>query len=72
MPTDHQHVLCTWHQADKETLLAAADAAVAARKDWEARPLSDRQSVYETAVAVHMRFYTLYLIVHTHNTLADT
>ena len=39
MPTEHGHAVCTFHEADTETMLAAADAAVAARKEWADMPI---------------------------------
>ena len=39
MPTRHQHKLCSFHTADEDTFLAAASAAMDARKDWAEMPL---------------------------------
>ena len=39
MPTEHGHAVCTFHEADRETMLAAAEAAKAAQKDWAAMPI---------------------------------
>ena len=36
MPHDHGHVLARFHQAGEAELARAADAARAARRDWEA------------------------------------
>eukprot|EP00992_Anisonema_acinus_P003173 TRINITY_DN12511_c0_g1_i1.p1 TRINITY_DN12511_c0_g1~~TRINITY_DN12511_c0_g1_i1.p1 ORF type:complete len:562 (+),score=91.98 TRINITY_DN12511_c0_g1_i1:42-1727(+) len=46
MPTNHSHVLCTYHDADSETLLQAADAALEAKKTWEDFPFVDRAAIF--------------------------
>jgi len=44
--SDHQHVLCTYHQATKEVLSEAASNAIASKKAWESLPSEDRLSVF--------------------------
>eukprot|EP01111_Echinosteliopsis_oligospora_P003226 TRINITY_DN1516_c0_g1_i1.p1 TRINITY_DN1516_c0_g1~~TRINITY_DN1516_c0_g1_i1.p1 ORF type:complete len:546 (-),score=182.64 TRINITY_DN1516_c0_g1_i1:53-1690(-) len=44
--SDHQHVLCTYHQATKEVLTEAATSALAAKQAWESLPCEDRLSVF--------------------------
>ena len=46
MPHDHGHVLGTWHQGDAEAVAAAAKAAKAAEKDWQATPWEHRAAIF--------------------------
>ena len=46
MPHDHTHVLADWHKARKEDVLAAIDAAAAARREWASWPWEDRLAVF--------------------------
>ena len=45
MPHDHAHTLGSFHLATPEIVTRAADAAVAAHKDWSQWPLADRAAV---------------------------
>jgi len=45
MPHDHAHVLGTFHQGDGAAVEAAAKAAKAAEKDWQAMPWEHRASI---------------------------
>ena len=46
MPHDHCHVLADWHKARREDVLAAIDAAAAARREWASWPWEDRLAVF--------------------------
>lgn len=46
MPSNHKHVLCKFHQANKEILQKAIDAAMAAKPVWEAMPWEDRAAIF--------------------------
>jgi 1-pyrroline-5-carboxylate dehydrogenase len=46
MPHDHKHVLATFHQGDAAAVDAAAKAAKAAEKDWQAMPWEHRASIF--------------------------
>jgi 1-pyrroline-5-carboxylate dehydrogenase len=45
MPHDHQHVVATYHQATEKDVLAAVDAAAAARAEWSGWAFEDRAAV---------------------------
>ena len=45
MPTEHGHVLATYHQCTAKEVKAAVDAALSARKEWAATPWEDRASI---------------------------
>ena len=45
-PHDHQHVLATFHEAGEAEVRLAIDAALAAKKDWEATPWEDRAAIF--------------------------
>ncbi len=45
-PHDHQHVLATYHEAGEAEVRMAIDAALAAKKDWEAMPWEDRAAIF--------------------------
>ncbi|MFO1077588.1 MAG: L-glutamate gamma-semialdehyde dehydrogenase [Planctomycetota bacterium] len=46
MPHDHRHVLGTFHQGDAGSVAAAAKAAKAAEKDWQAMPWEHRAAIF--------------------------
>ena len=46
MPHDHGHVLGTYHKAGADEVRQAADAATAARHDWEQLPWEERAAVF--------------------------
>jgi 1-pyrroline-5-carboxylate dehydrogenase len=46
MPHDHGHVLARFHQAGEAELARAADAARAARRDWEAMRWEARAAIF--------------------------
>ena len=46
MPHAHRHVLGEYHQAGAAHVAAAVDAALAAHRDWSARPFADRAAVF--------------------------
>ncbi|PID29223.1 MAG: 1-pyrroline-5-carboxylate dehydrogenase [Candidatus Cloacimonadota bacterium] len=45
MPTEHGHVLATYHQAGEKEILMAIDAAMEAKKEWAKLPVEDRASI---------------------------
>lgn len=45
-PHDHQHVLATYHEAGEAEVRLAIEAALAAKKDWEATPWQDRAAIF--------------------------
>ncbi len=45
MPTDHGHVLATYHKASAEHVQMAIDAALEARKSWSEMPWVERASI---------------------------
>ena len=45
MPTDHQHVLATYHQCTEKEVRMAIDAAMEARKTWSNLPWEERCSI---------------------------
>jgi len=46
IPSDHKHVLCTFHQANAETLQQAVANALEAKKKWEEVPFEDRAAIF--------------------------
>jgi len=46
MPTDHKHVLCTFHQANEQTLKEAVQAALAAKRKWEEMSFESRAAIF--------------------------
>jgi len=46
MPTDHGHVVSTFHQATPELVDKAIQGALQAKVEWEALPFEDRASVF--------------------------
>jgi 1-pyrroline-5-carboxylate dehydrogenase len=46
MPTDHQHKLCTYHNATPEVIQEAIENALEAKRDWERWPFEERATVY--------------------------
>ncbi len=46
MPHDHRHVLADWHQAGREQVGKAIQAAAAARREWANWSFEDRASVF--------------------------
>jgi 1-pyrroline-5-carboxylate dehydrogenase len=45
-PHDHQHTLAWYHEAGEVEVRQAIDAALAAKKDWEATPWEDRAAIF--------------------------
>ncbi|MDO4726590.1 MAG: L-glutamate gamma-semialdehyde dehydrogenase [Porphyromonadaceae bacterium] len=45
MPTEHKHVLATYHQCTEKEVKMAIDAALKARKAWADMPWEDRASI---------------------------
>ncbi len=45
-PHDHQHVLARYHEAGEAEVRMAIDAAMAAKKAWEATPWEDRAAIF--------------------------
>lgn len=46
IPSDHARHLCTYHEADKATVDAAIEGALAAKADWETMPWNDRAAIF--------------------------
>ncbi|KAE9407134.1 delta-1-pyrroline-5-carboxylate dehydrogenase [Gymnopus androsaceus JB14] len=46
IPHDHAKHLCTYHEADPETVENAINGALAAKAEWEAMPWNDRAAIF--------------------------
>ncbi|KAJ3753065.1 delta-1-pyrroline-5-carboxylate dehydrogenase [Lentinula raphanica] len=46
IPHDHANHLCTYHEADPETVENAINGALAAKAEWEAMPWNDRAAIF--------------------------
>ncbi|KAJ3862375.1 delta-1-pyrroline-5-carboxylate dehydrogenase [Lentinula novae-zelandiae] len=46
IPHDHARHLCTYHEADPETVENAINGALAARAEWESMPWNDRAAIF--------------------------
>jgi 1-pyrroline-5-carboxylate dehydrogenase len=46
MPHDHQHVLADWHQARRQDIEHAVDAAAEAHREWSTWSLPERSAVF--------------------------
>jgi 1-pyrroline-5-carboxylate dehydrogenase len=46
MPHEHGHVLADWHQASREQVTRAIDAAARAHREWAGWPWEDRAAVF--------------------------
>ena len=57
MPTEHGHVLATYHQCTAKEVKAAVDAALSARKEWAATPWEDRASIILRAAELFAHKY---------------
>lgn len=51
-PHDHQHVLATFHEAGEAEVRMAIDAALAAKKQWEATPWEDRAAIFHKVASL--------------------
>jgi 1-pyrroline-5-carboxylate dehydrogenase len=51
-PHDHQHVLAHYHEAGEAEVRLAIDAALAAKKDWEATPWEDRAAIFHKVASL--------------------
>jgi 1-pyrroline-5-carboxylate dehydrogenase len=51
-PHDHQHVLATYHEAGEAEVRMAIDAAMAAKKQWEATPWEDRAAIFHKVASL--------------------
>jgi 1-pyrroline-5-carboxylate dehydrogenase len=51
-PHDHQHVLARYHEAGEAEVRLAIDAAMAAKKDWEATPWEDRAAIFHKVASL--------------------
>ena len=49
MPSDQDHVVCRFHQADAKTMEASAKAAMDAKHDWERLPVEARLQIFRKA-----------------------
>lgn len=46
MPSDHKHVIATYHEADEKVTEAAIQAALKAKDQWEATPFESRCAIF--------------------------
>ncbi|KAG7089848.1 hypothetical protein E1B28_011492 [Marasmius oreades] len=46
MPHDHANHLCTYHEADPQTVASAIDGALAAKEEWQSLPWNDRAAIF--------------------------
>lgn len=46
LPHDHANVLCTYQEADRNTISKAIDGALAAKAEWECMPWNDRAAIF--------------------------
>jgi len=46
IPSDHKHVLCTFHQANEQVLKEAIQVSLDAKKLWDALPFADRAAIF--------------------------
>ncbi|WP_243287069.1 L-glutamate gamma-semialdehyde dehydrogenase [Geothrix terrae] len=51
-PHDHQHVLARYHEAGEAEVRLAIDAAMKAKKDWEATPWEDRAAIFHKVASL--------------------
>ncbi|WP_243302942.1 L-glutamate gamma-semialdehyde dehydrogenase [Geothrix oryzisoli] len=51
-PHDHQHVLARYHEAGEAEVRLAIDAAMAAKKAWEATPWEDRAAIFHKVASL--------------------
>lgn len=51
-PHDHQHVLARYHEAGEAEVRLAIDAAMAAKKQWEATPWEDRAAIFHKVASL--------------------
>ncbi len=49
MPTDHNHVLATYHKATEQEVAHAIDAAMTAKKEWLSMPWTERAAIMAKA-----------------------
>lgn len=57
MPSDHQHVLATFHMATKDEVILAINAALEAKCEWMTLPWIDRASVMVKAAELISKKY---------------
>ena len=48
-PSDHQHTLCTYYNADEDSIKSAIKASMDAKPMWESMPLEDRLAIFTKA-----------------------
>jgi len=46
MPHDHANNICTYHEADPDTVAKAIDGALAAKAEWESIPWNDKAAIF--------------------------
>ncbi|HKK43867.1 MAG TPA: aldehyde dehydrogenase family protein, partial [Bacteroidales bacterium] len=49
MPTDHNHVLATYHKATEKEVALAIEAAMTAKKEWLRMPWTERAAIMAKA-----------------------
>lgn len=57
MPTEHSHILATYHQCTEKEVNMAIDAALKARKEWAEMPYVDRASIILRAAELFSKKY---------------
>ncbi|KAJ3994402.1 delta-1-pyrroline-5-carboxylate dehydrogenase [Lentinula boryana] len=65
IPHDHTNHLCTYHEADPETVENAINGALAARAEWESMPWNDRAAIFLKAADLVSGKYRYKLIAAT-------
>ena len=65
MPWDHANHLCTYHEADPQTVASAIEGALAAKADWESLPWNDRAAIFLKAADLVSGKYRYKLIAAT-------
>ncbi|KAI6130269.1 Aldehyde/histidinol dehydrogenase [Pisolithus croceorrhizus] len=46
IPSDHARHLCSYHEADSDTVATAIEGALAAKAQWESMPWNDRAAIF--------------------------
>ena len=65
IPSDHARHICTYHEADEETVARAIDGALAAKAGWEAMPWGDRAAIFLKAADLVSNKYRYKLMAAT-------
>ncbi|KAL4076242.1 Aldehyde/histidinol dehydrogenase [Scleroderma yunnanense] len=65
IPSDHAKYLCSYHEADEDTVSTAINGAIAAHAEWEAMPWVDRAAIFLRAAELVSGKYRYKLIAAT-------